>query len=40
MIRQGRGTHFDPAMVDAFREIAAEFKEIAERYVDGHETAA
>ena len=40
MIRQGRGTHFDPAMVDAFLEIAAEFKEIADRYVDSHETAA
>ena len=40
MIRQGRGTHFDPAMVDAFLEIADEFKEIAGRYVDSHETAA
>jgi len=27
-------------MVDAFLEITAEFKEIAERYVDSHETVA
>ena len=38
MIRQGRGTHFDPAMVDAFLEIAAEFKEIAQRYPTEHGT--
>jgi putative two-component system response regulator len=40
MIRQGSGTHFDPAMVGAFLVIEREFKEIAERYVDVHETAA
>ena len=40
MIRQGSGTHFDPAMVEAFLQIQDEFKEIADRYVDVHETAA
>jgi putative two-component system response regulator len=40
MIRQGSGSHFDPEMVDAFLEIQDEFKEIADRYVDIHETAA
>jgi len=34
IIREGRDKHFDPAMVDAFLEIAAEFHAIAERFVD------
>ena len=34
MIREGRGTHFDPDVVDAFLEIAEEFRAIAERFVD------
>ena len=34
IIREGRGTHFDPDMVDAFLAIAEEFRAIAERYTD------
>ena len=37
MIKEGRGKHFDPVMVDAFLEIAEEFKAIAERFVDSQE---
>ena len=34
IIREGRGAHFDPDMVDAFVEIQEEFRSIAERYAD------
>ena len=34
IIRQGRGLHFDPDMVDAFVEIAGEFRQIAKRFTD------
>jgi len=34
IILEGRGTHFDPDMVDAFLEIADEFKAIAARFND------
>lgn len=34
IIRQGKGLHFDPDMVDAFVEIADEFKKIAQRFTD------
>jgi putative two-component system response regulator len=34
IIIQGKGSHFDPDMADAFVEIAAEFIEIAKRYED------
>jgi putative two-component system response regulator len=34
IIRDGRGKHFDPDMVDAFLEIEGEFHTIAERYAD------
>jgi putative two-component system response regulator len=34
IIREGRGTHFDPDMVDAFLELEHEFLAIAARYVD------
>jgi putative two-component system response regulator len=37
IIREGRGTHFDPDMVDAFLAIEAEFHAIAERYADSEE---
>ncbi|MDR0855777.1 MAG: response regulator [Clostridiales bacterium] len=30
----GRGTHFDPVVVDAFRRVEDKFKAIAERYAD------
>ncbi|MFM9998198.1 MAG: HD domain-containing phosphohydrolase [Burkholderiaceae bacterium] len=34
IISQGRGEHFDPAMVDAFMDIAEEFRAIAARFTD------
>jgi putative two-component system response regulator len=34
IIREGRGSHFDPDMVDAFLEVEEEFNAIAERYMD------
>jgi putative two-component system response regulator len=34
IVREGRGTHFDPRMVDAFLEIADEFQRIAKAFVD------
>ncbi|WP_028453793.1 response regulator [Chitinilyticum aquatile] len=34
IIVEGRGTHFDPDMVDAFVEIADEFRQIAIRFGD------
>lgn len=33
-IRDGRGAHFDPDVVDAFLEIQGEFDQIAKRYQD------
>jgi putative two-component system response regulator len=38
IIGQGRGSHFDPEMVEAFFEIAAEFREIARRFSDESES--
>jgi putative two-component system response regulator len=35
IILKGRGSHFDPDIVDAFLETEAEFLDIAARYVDG-----
>jgi putative two-component system response regulator len=37
IIREGRGTHFDPDAVDAFLEIEAEFAAIADRFADSEE---
>ena len=34
IIEEGRGSHFDPAMVDAFLSIQEEVKSIAARYAD------
>lgn len=34
IIKEGRGTHFDPDMVDAFLELEQEFKKIADAYAD------
>ena len=34
IIREGRGNHFDPDMVDAFLEIVDTFVAIAKRFVD------
>lgn len=33
-IMAGRGTHFDPDIVDAFEEVSADFAAIARRYAD------
>jgi putative two-component system response regulator len=37
IIREGKGTHFDPDMADAFLELAEEFKRIAATYIDSDE---
>ncbi len=34
IIKEGRGTHFDPVLVDAFLEIQEDFKNIAQQYSD------
>jgi putative two-component system response regulator len=34
IIAEGKGTHFDPDMVDAFLELQGDFKTIATNYVD------
>ncbi|WP_457744907.1 CHASE2 domain-containing protein [Sulfurimonas sp.] len=34
IIKEGKGTHFDPLLVEAFFEIKDEFKMISERYSD------
>jgi len=40
IIRQGRGTHFDPDLVDAFLGIADVFHDIAKRFADASRDAA
>ncbi|MDK9706193.1 MAG: two-component system response regulator [Desulforhopalus sp.] len=37
IIREGRGSHFDPDMVDAFLAITEDFYAIARRYADSEE---
>ncbi|MNT79582.1 Cyclic di-GMP phosphodiesterase response regulator RpfG [compost metagenome] len=34
IIRDGRGSHFDPDMVDAFLVLSEEFRAIAQRFAD------
>jgi putative two-component system response regulator len=34
IIFEGRGTHFDPDIVDAFKEITEDFRTIAQRFAD------
>ena len=34
IIGEGRGTHFDPDIVDAFLALQAKFREVAQRYAD------
>lgn len=34
IMKEGRGTHFDPLLLDAFFEIKEKFREISERYTD------
>jgi putative two-component system response regulator len=36
IIRKGRGSHFDPALIDAFDAIESVFHSIAQRYADDH----
>ena len=40
IIAEGRGTHFDPDIVDAFLEIQEEFRAIASRYADSDDDMA
>jgi putative two-component system response regulator len=35
IIKEGAGTHFDAHVVEAFLQIAEQFKEIAQKYMDG-----
>ena len=37
IITEGRGSHFDPDIVDAFLSLAAQFREVAARYRDSDE---
>jgi putative two-component system response regulator len=39
IIREGRGRHFDPDMVDAFLACAEDFRSIAEQFLDGEADA-
>jgi putative two-component system response regulator len=34
IIAEGRGTHFDPDVADAFLDIQRQFVDIAQRYAD------
>lgn len=36
IIEEGRGTHFDPDLVDAFLSLQTEFQAIATRFADDH----
>jgi putative two-component system response regulator len=40
IIREGRGTHFDPDMVDVFLDVSEQFRAIAARYADSDEDMA
>ena len=40
IIAEGRGTHFDPDMVDAFMALTDEFQAVAQRYADSNEDLA
>jgi putative two-component system response regulator len=40
IIRQGRGSHFDPDVCDAFLSNAGQFRTIAERYADSDQDMA
>jgi putative two-component system response regulator len=40
IIREGRGSHFDPDMVDAFLDLEGEFRAIAARYADSDDDLA
>ncbi|WP_119966265.1 response regulator [Simplicispira lacusdiani] len=38
IIQDGRGSHFDPDLVDSFMELSEEFRQIALRFADGEQT--
>ncbi len=38
IIQDGRGSHFDPDLVDTFMELSEEFRQIALRFTDGEHT--
>jgi putative two-component system response regulator len=40
IIREGRGSHFDPDICDAFLANAEQFREIAERFADSDQDMA
>ena len=40
IILEGRGSHFDPDVVEAFAEITDQFRDIAVRYSDGERRPA
>jgi len=40
IIAQGRGSHFDPEMVDAFLRLADQFHEVALRFADSDDDLA
>jgi putative two-component system response regulator len=40
IISEGKGSHFDPDMVDAFVEIQEDFRAIAKRYGDSDDDMA
>ena len=40
IIRDGRGAHFDPDVVDAFSEVERDFKQIALKYADSEDERA
>ncbi|MCX8070362.1 MAG: hypothetical protein N2738_07650, partial [Thermodesulfovibrionales bacterium] len=40
IIKSGRGTHFDPDIVDAFMEVQGRFLEIALAHADSEEDRA
>ena len=40
IVAEGRGSHFDPNVVDAFMEIKATFRQIADRFRDEDEPQA
>ena len=37
IIRDGRGSHFDPAMVDAFLDVQETFRQIALKFTESDE---
>ena len=39
IMRQGRGSHFDPDVIDAFLAVEQDFLAIAERFADPEDPA-